>query len=339
MLKVGILGFGFMGRVHAAAYLQMNNVEVAAIGGCNESRLQGWRAARDVQFYADANALISEANVDVIDICLPTDLHEEFITKAAAKGLHVICEKPLALTLAEVDRIADRVRESDITFMVAQVLRYFPYYKKCRELLAGGDLGSLLFASASRLAEPPVWAQWIRDAQRSGGALFDLQVHDVDYLVQILGLPKSVYAMGPQSGSTHVVTLLSYEHSKAVIEAGYDMPAGWPFTSALRLLGTSGCLDYVFRVAGNVNAMEKAQHSLTFYREGRPPFPITVDEKDPYVCELERFVNSVCRQEKLPSSLQEARDVAVVLEGARQSIRCGLPIRLSNSVMQAEVQE
>jgi predicted dehydrogenase len=332
VLRIAILGFGFIGRAHGDAYARLPNVKLVAIGGCRAERLQRWKGPYPIQFYRDPDALLNCAVADVVDICLPTFLHEEFITKAASKGMHIICEKPLALTLAEVERILAVVRRAGVTFMVAQVLRFFAHYTKCRELLQEGGLGDIFFASASRLAQPPQWADWFRDPKKSGGALFDLQVHDLDYLVNLFGPPENVFATGLQTDSgcwDQVVSLFSYPTKKMSIEASYQMPKGWPFTTALRFMGTCGALEYRFRVEGNVDLINRAQHSLILYpNEGRAT-NFHIEDPDPYLRELKYFVDAVQGGEKTYAvPPEQVRKVIAVLEATKQSLETGNAVDL-----------
>lgn len=332
MLKVAILGFGFIGRAHGEAYARLPNVKMVAVGGCRQERAREWKSPYAIQFYAGPDALLDSADADIVDICLPTFMHEEFVTKAAEKGMHVICEKPLALTVEAVDRMLAAVRKAGVTFMVAQVVRFFAHYTKCRELVRDGSLGNVFFASASRLAEPPRWANWFRDPDKSGGALFDLQVHDLDYLMNLFGVPDSVFAVGLQSDSgswDHVASSLSYPASKVTIEASYRMAPGWPFTSALRLMGTAGSVEYGFRVQGNVDVVEQAQHSLILYSKGGTATRFEIDDPDPYLRELKYFVDVVERGEQ-PDAVRpaDARSVIAVLQATKQSLETGKVVDL-----------
>jgi predicted dehydrogenase len=328
MLKIAILGFGFAGKTHADAYARLPNVELAGIGGFRGGRArEGWKAPYSVQLYPDPDVLLNSSGADIVDICLPTFMHEDFVIKAAEKGMHIICEKPFALNLASVDRMLDAVKKAGVTLMVAQVLRFFPHYSKCRELVRGGRLGDVFFVSASRLSEMPRWADWFRDPLKSGGALFDLQVHDLDYLLNLLGVPERVFATGLQSESgawNHVVTSLLYPEKKACIEATYRMAAGWPFTSRLRLMGTAASLEYEFRVQGNVDTLERAQNLLMMYPDGGPATRVEVEDRDPYLSELKYFVETV-ENGSTPQAVpvEEARTVIGVLEAAKQSLETG----------------
>jgi predicted dehydrogenase len=216
--------------------------------------------------------------------------------------------------------------------MVAQALRFFAHYTKCRELVQDGGLGKVFFASASRLAEQPRWADWFRDPEKSGGALFDLQVHDLDYLMNLFGIPDSVFALGVQSDSgawDHVVSSLSYPATKLTIEASYRMSSGWPFTSTLRLMGTAGSVEYGFRVQGNVDVLQQAQHSLVLYSQAGTATRFEIDDPDPYLRELKYFVDVVGTGEK-PEAVRPAdsRNVIAVLEATKQSLETGKVVDL-----------
>jgi predicted dehydrogenase len=334
VLKVALLGFGFIGKAHGEAYAQIPNAQLVAVGGCREERVNGWRAPNHLKFYSDPDELLESSGADVVDICLPTFLHEEFVVKAAERGMHIICEKPLALTVAEVDRMLAAVRKAGVTFVVAQVLRFFAHYTKCRELVQQGRLGDIFFASASRLAAPPRWAEWFRDPRKSGGALFDLQVHDLDYLLNLFGMPERLFAVGRQSDSgcwDHVVSLLSHPDRTVSIESSYLMAPNRPFTSALRLMGTGGTLEYEFRVKGNVDVMDRAEHSLLLYSSGGPEARVAVADADPYLQELKYFVDTVERGGK-PDAVppEEVRNVIAVLEAVQQSLVSGQVVSLEH---------
>jgi len=336
VLKIALLGFGFIGKAHAQAYARLPNAQLVAVGGCHEQRVAGWAAPNHVKFYPDPDTLLELSGADIVDICLPTFLHEEFVVKGAERGMHIICEKPLALTVAQVDRMLAAVRKAGVTFMVAQVLRFFAQYEKCRQLVQQGRLGEVFFASASRLSEPPRWAEWFRDPGKSGGALFDLQVHDLDYLLNLFGMPERLFALGRQSDSgcwDHVVNLLFYPAQRVSIESSYLMAASRPFTSTLRLVGTAATLEYEFRVKGNVDVMDRAEHALLLYPKEGPATHVAVADADPYFQELKYFVDVVERGGKPDAvPLDEARNVIAVLESTKQSLESGQVVPLEHLV-------
>jgi predicted dehydrogenase len=217
MVTVGILGMGMMGWFHATQYLKLPSAQLAAIADITPERLEarnavvgnidGEEGALDlakVARYQDPARLIAESQVDIVDVCLPTPLHARYAIEALEAGRHVLCEKPMALTIAEADRMIDAARKNDRLLMVAQCIRFWPEYRFLRDTVRKGTLGQLLSLNLTRIGARPTWSweNWFLDADRSGGALHDLHIHDVDYVNYLLGLPDSVQATARRSGAT-----------------------------------------------------------------------------------------------------------------------------------------
>jgi len=323
-----------MGKTHAEAYLSIPHVNIVAIGDAHGNCVNSWPVPHGTKVYSDVEQVIHETDADVVDVCLPTHLHEECVIKAARRGLHILCEKPLSLTTASADRMVTAVRNSGVVFMVGQVLRFSTHYLKVRELVDGGAIGEPIYAHASRFSEPPQWAQWFRDPDKSGGALFDLQIHDLDYAMHLFGRPDSLVTRGVQSESgcwDQVCNVLSYPGRQVVIEASYRMPVGWPFTCSLRIVGTAGAIEYGFRVAGNVDVIAQAEHSLVLYRNGKPAETFVIEDRSPYLQQLRYFIECVLKKkspELVPA--EQSRNVIAVLEASRQSLESGQPVALTH---------
>ena len=127
--------------------------------------------------------------VDVVDICLPTDLHADFAVRALQMGKHVVCEKPMAISLAEADRMIEAARKSGRRLMIAHCIRFWPEYVELRRLVESGELGHLLSLSLTRYSPFPSWGSdnWLADERRAGGAALDLHIHDTDFAAYLMG--------------------------------------------------------------------------------------------------------------------------------------------------------
>lgn len=324
-----------MGRTHADAYVRMPNARVVAVGGLVPGEHVAWKPPYEVKFCEGFDAVLQNTDADVIDICLPTFMHEELVIRSAEGGKQVICEKPVAFSVGSLDRMIAAVQRNGVRLMVAQVVRFFAHYARARQIVRDGTLGEISYCWAARLSEPPQWAAWFRDPAKSGGALFDLHVHDVDYVVSLFGLPQRVFCTGAQSDSgawNQVLNVLEYGRARVAIEANYMMTPGWPFTTGLRIVGNGGSLEYGFRVAGNVESVSRAQNDFVLYRNGQPAQKIEIADPDPYLTELQYFVNCVERNEapeRVP--LSEVRHVLGVIEAARRSLDSGLPVPIEPS--------
>jgi predicted dehydrogenase len=199
----------------------------------------------------DADELIADPNVDLVDITLPTYLHAAYAVKALRAGKHVLCEKPMAMNAAECDRMLEAQRESGKALMIAQCLRFWPEYAYLKELAESGRLGRLTSGHFWRGSTAPTWSwdNWLLDAKRSGGAMFDLHVHDVDTVNYLLGVPRAVFAtgsIGVSGGYDIVDTVYVYEDANMSVHTGanWTLPTGFQFEMRYAASFESGCLTY-----------------------------------------------------------------------------------------------
>ena len=141
MVKVGIIGLGTMGRQHMDAYRQMPDVAVAAVYDHHADRAAAFAQEYGVSVASDLNALL--AACDIIDICTPTYRHAEYALPAIEAGKAVVCEKPLARTLEDCQRIVEAVKAHNTLFMPAHVLRFFPEYRTAHQLIRNSVIGAV----------------------------------------------------------------------------------------------------------------------------------------------------------------------------------------------------
>ena len=210
---------------------------------------------------------------NLVDICLPTPFHRTYAERAFAAGKHAVVEKPLALTLTDADAIIAAASAAGKYLMVGHVLRFWPEYLAVRDKLLSGELGQPIAATAQRLSNLPQWAEWFRDPQKTGGAVLDLMIHDLDMLNWLFGKPRRVSATGikePNGGWNHVTALISYDRVEAEAEASFLMPRDFPFTAGMRILCTGGVLEYQFRAGGASFEAGQAISYAQFHTPGSP---------------------------------------------------------------------
>ena len=333
MIRLGLLGAGFIGQTHAAAIQAVEGAELTAVADTNGEAADRLAGQFGAKAYYEAQQLYEDNTLDAVDICVPTFLHCEAVIAAAERGKHILCEKPIALTVPDVDRMIGAVERAGVRAMVAQCVRFWPQYAAAKQLLNGGQLGRPLMATASRLAGPPAWSPWFRDPALSGGAILDLHVHDLDYLFYLFGLPEQVYAVGTASEMgawDDALTMLRYGEFGASARAGYRMPRGWPFTTSFRILGDEGCVEYRFRVGGQIDKRDVAQTEFVLFRSGQDPVQPACSTQDPYEAEVEYFVNCL-REGRDPeiATLQEARAVLRIALAAKESLESRCPVDLA----------
>ena len=189
-LKVGIIGFGFIGKIHLENLLKMPDIKVQSVFSTIDEREQ---IPKDISFYTDYKQMINQEDLDVALICTPTFTHEEIACSCAAKGLDIFLEKPMALTIESCDKILDSIKNNNVNLMVGHVLRFWPTYGSVKYYLEENDsiLGEILSITGMRFQTFP-WSQWFADQTKSGGVILDLSIHDIDYAIWIMGEANSV---------------------------------------------------------------------------------------------------------------------------------------------------
>lgn len=267
MIRIGILGCGFMGGMHAACYqaLASQNVKVC---GVNDSRLDFAQTLAEkygAVLFETPEAMLQSGDIDVIDICLPVDLHTKYAVAAMRAGKHVFIEKPVCLTEEEMSLLLQTEKETGVKVQVGQVIRHWKEYVWLKNVVEAGTYGRVLSAQFQRLSARPTWAgaDWVHQVQRSGGVAVEMHVHDVDFVRWLLGEPDTIQSQASRDRHDeiqHITSLYGYGTDVSVmLEAGWDFPATFPFTA-----------QYMVR-------MEKAtvwckDNVLTVYPEDGEPF-------------------------------------------------------------------
>ena len=331
-LRVAILGAGFAGTFHAQAWAQCAGAQLAAVVDSELAR------AREVaeRFGGEPAGSLERAlaaDVDIVDVCLPTALHEQPTLAALAAGKHVLCEKPMALDLASADRMLDAAQEAGATLMVAHVLRFWPEYERLGELAAEGELGPLRALSCSRLvATPGPYAPWLLDPQRGLG-LGEVIVHDLDIAAALLGRSRSVVATGvrAETGWSHLQVLLRFDGNRvATVEAGWHVPEAQPFAATFRAVCESGIVEYDSRRQPTLSVVrdggvEEIDAGAAGKTEGGP----WAFDAAGYIREVEYFATCV-RERREPERCPPAagRQALELTLAALESVAAGAEITL-----------
>ena len=327
MITVSILGAGFMGQAHASNYKALaGRVRVKTVCGRDPERARKLAADVGAEPTTDLEVAISDPEVDVVDICLPTDLHREAAERALGERKHVFLEKPIALTAEDEDAIVEAVERSGRIFMVGLVLRFWPEYVELQRRVAAGEVGRPFAVSTHRLSPPADWNDWMRDRSRSGGTAVDLMIHDLDQMNWLLGRPHRVYASEPAPGHVHAV--VEYDGAAGLAEASMAMPTSYPFSSSIRVLGEGGVAEYAFSAAaaedgGNIGASDSAR-GLRLYPASGDPATVPVESADPWGPEIAYFVDCV-EQGRPPEqgTGRQAREALAVALAANRSLETG----------------
>ena len=279
-IGVGVIGLGFMGRTHINAFAAANAAGFAnkLVAVCDKSpeRRAGRASAagniatggageqlfdpREVRGYEDAAQLFADPAVELVSICTHTSTHVELAKAALEAGKHVLLEKPVALDSASIEQLLEVARRSKGLCMPAMCIRFWPAWAWLKRAIASGEYGAVKSAVFRRLGSRPQWAaDFYANNTASGGALFDLHVHDVDFATWCLGAPRFVAAAGSED---HVSALYHYESGPqhVAVEGGWDHSAGLVVQDGLhRGLRTR---DRGLRVRSRARARPRARRRL-----------------------------------------------------------------------------
>ncbi|MDQ3812425.1 MAG: Gfo/Idh/MocA family oxidoreductase [Armatimonadota bacterium] len=213
MINVGLIGIGGMGRMHFNCYRNNPHARVVAICDVDEPKRQGdWSSIglnvdtsqsgfvdlSGIKVYENYTDLIADAEVRLVDVCLPTPLHAPVSIAALRAGKDVLCEKPMAMNVEECTAMQEAAQESGRQLMIGHCLRYWPQYVKAQEIIAGGEYGQVLYARFHRSGSTPLWSwnNWLTTGSQSGGAVLDMHIHDADTALWWFGRPEQVVADG-----------------------------------------------------------------------------------------------------------------------------------------------
>ena len=178
-MRVGIVGAGTMGTVHAAAWAT-TGADLVGVVAKNRATAQPLAEALGVTAYEDYQDLL--ATVDIVDVCAPSDLHKELVLQAVEAGKHVVCEKPIALTVEDGEAMIEACEQAGVRLFVGMVVRFFPQYLAAQRVVAADKIGDLGVMRLKRVSYQPIGDEgWFADEARSGGLLLDIMIHDLDY--------------------------------------------------------------------------------------------------------------------------------------------------------------
>jgi predicted dehydrogenase len=329
-IGVGVVGLGFMGRTHIESYATARRAgrngrlvavcdrDVERRSGGNEGRgniATGEKAAAlfdpaEVRTYASADELFADPRVDLVSICTYTDTHSDLAIRALRAGKHVLVEKPVALRAADVRRVIDAARATDRLCMPAMCMRFWPGWDWLKQRIDDGSLGRVRSAVFGRLAAPPAWApDFYRDPARTGGAIFDLHIHDADFVAWCFGRPDDISSTGTID---HITTLYRYRNGPphVVAEGGWDHTPGFAFR-----------MNYIAvfeRATAEYDSQRAAPLLLT--RDGRSE-PVALEASTGWVGEVLHMLDAIAQGRRdLRATLEDAEAVTELLERERRGL-------------------
>lgn len=333
MIRVAVLGAGYMGSTHARALHARDDAEVATIYAHSDRRAGPLAGQVGAAWTDDLARAVTDPAIDAVVICLPTPDHRFATEVALDAGKHVLLEKPIALTDEDAVALVERAGRTDRVLMIGHVLRFWPEYVTIAQLADSGQLGELRSAVAVRRQSFPRWTTLLRDSDLTGGAVVDMMIHDFDLLNWLFGPPERLTARGfrnPLSGGwDQVQVLLDYPGGRtATVDGGMMMPDSYPFSSELHLLGSAGAAEYRFRSDGP-DVAEPGQNDLWLFPQDGPASRLHGSGADPYAAEVAYFLD--CIAAGRPADRATPTDARVALRvalAAKRSLDDGVSVEI-----------
>ena len=334
MLKVGLIGAGFMGQMHTNVYANIPEAQLVAVADLDEAKARD--LAPDATIYGTAEEMLKRESLDSVDVCLPTYLHAEYVVKAAQAGVHVLCEKPMAHRLEAADAMIEAVKKPGVKLMIGQVRRFDHRYVSIKEQLDAGKVGRPVFvrrAERQFLPFPPEAWQW--DSKRGGGVILGIGVHATDLFrwclgqeaVEVYTVAKSVREAAIAAGSyDHAFITCKFDGGGVgFAETSWAYPRGFggALYAQLDVVGTEGKIQYADKDTNPMltYTIEKG-HELPRYFRFMSSTEYAFEE------EIRHFVRCVLDDREPAVSPQDARAALEMALAAQRSAETGEPVSL-----------
>jgi predicted dehydrogenase len=336
-VNVAVVGLGFMGVTHIKAYQQIKAAKLVAV--CDSVRLpvNGVLAGvagnisgsgdldlgRQLKVYRALEEVLADPEVELVDLCVPTPMHPEQAIAALKAGKHVLCEKPLALNSARARDIVRAAESARGFFMPAMCMRFWPGWCCLKQVVADKTYGKVQAARFRRVSPMPGWSKATYGrGNQTGGALFDLHVHDTDFVQFLFGRPASVFSTGVtrDGGSVdHVVTQYNFPGGPAVYAEGSWLLTG-NFSMSYTVLCERATLDY---------DSARGAEALRVTEPGKAPRVVKCDGADGYGAEIRCMLEAI-QSGKAPKvvTARDGLSAVQICEAEAKSIKTGKVVSL-----------
>ena len=336
-LRVGILGAGFMGQTHGQRLIARQDVEVVAV--CDAvaeatGKLQGKLGLPSAGVFSNFDRMLANAGLDVLYVCLPPFAHNGEVEQAAAKGIHLFLEKPIALDVQRGTAMVAAIEKAGIVSQVGFHFRFRQGVEQLRRMIADGSAGQ------PTLFEGRFWCNmlggaWWRDKNRSGGQIVEQLIHIYDLALHLFGEPVSV--TGRLENLTHrqvadysiedtSIGTICFKNGALATVTGSNVALPMHFLGDWRVVCERALLDY--RCTGQHWVTPDA--STLFRHDGekisRAEF---TEDADVYASETNDFLTAIATNGRTRTPVQDGlnslRVVRAVVESAQ---RDGNPVHL-----------
>jgi predicted dehydrogenase len=349
MIRIGIIGIGFMGMTHFEGAKKLKGGKVTAIATRDPKKRAGdWSSIQGnfgprggqvdlskIKAYADYKDLLADPDIDLVDICLPTDQHEQVVLEALAAGKPVIVEKSIALETKAADRMVQAAQKAGKLLMVAHVLPFIPEFKFAAECIKAGKYGKLKAAHFRRIISKPDWSKDMADLQKTGGPGIDLHIHDNHFIGYACGVPRQVQSRGilENGFAQYLTTQYLYDDPEMTVSciSGGIAAKGMAFAHGFEIYLEQATLLFDFNTLGGEPVTNRPLTLVTNNgRVTQPKLKGGGEWCSAFTAELQVAIEAVqTGQEPALLSGALARDALKLCYLEAKSIATGKPVKVS----------
>lgn len=340
-INIGLIGCGGIGRrAHLPAIVGLRDrVRLVAVADLDKARAEEAASAWGAAAYTDYHELLGRRDIQAVMVATPEFAHREQIEAAAALGKHILCEKPIANSVAEADAMLAACRRAGVVFMVAHSRRFTGRYMQIRAAIDRGDIGDVRLARENERRPDPraghtgyyTPGHWSGDPELSHGAALSNGIHEMDLLRWFVGgRARSVIAEQKVTIDANVKGAPDFLTCSVQFEGGAiasaevhnALPGSYPAFHQCEVYGT----------AGAIRAKDLELQYIARYGDDGGDFPgvrgIFLDNPTAYTREWTAFLDAVQFGRPLPMPPEEARAALQLALAASESARLGHPVLL-----------
>jgi len=322
-INLGIVGLGFIGKIHLKNCLKIKSVKVTAVADVSKKALKFAQELGVKQLFTDYHKLLDQPNINAVVVSLPTHLHASCAIEAAEKGKHIFLEKPLARNPKEGEKIISAARKNDVKLMVGYPFRFHPNFENLKKKIESGALGEIqvahavnigagpFFHRAEKVIPRPVPEWWFNKELSGGGALLDLGSHMINLTRWYFGEIRNIKAyLGYRFNfdfEDHAICIANFKSgTTAIINVGWFSQKT---AIGIELFGTMGHLQSIYK------SPSKAIMALQLILGKTPKFFI------PYLREISHFINTIKEDaDPMPSGNDALNDLKVIAKAYRSQV-------------------
>lgn len=330
-LKIGVIGLGLIGKLHARILHEMPNAQLVAVSDIDKNVAESISNQFNCKCYTDFKEMCNNEQLDAVSICSPDQFHAENAIYAAKKGINILIEKPIAPTVEEALSIKKAALDNNISIMVAHLLHFDPRYAQIKEAIKTGKIGDIVHMYFRR-TNPKT--NCIR-LKGKVSIFYFIGIHDFEMMCSYMGCkPVKVYSQKVSkvnaniSSEDTVISIINFENdSIGVIELCWALPenSALGINAYAEIVGTNG--------VGYINIMDQGVSIITKDSVDYPDIlhwpeynsQINGDLKD----ELSHFVKATLEKKPYITDIDNAILSVKIVEACFKSIETGYPVDIN----------